>query len=260
MTDQEHIQKMAVELVARNPAGRGLQLIGGFRYRLIDDSPRLSDDIDYHWSGDLARKRDELVSLFERKLIPAVRRTLGYDGSVNPMDHPADESVTAKGLVLAFYKQGVARSRIELPVEITTVQSSDPPAVRTVSGTLLLTLSDQDMVESKIVALLNRVYPTARDFVDLFLFERNLSDDSPQRVADKLARAGVSAWACTERMHALRTGKERYIRSIALVVDEQLDPEAAETLHLGGGPAMVYETALRLLTKAVSLFDQRPAP
>jgi len=45
----DRIQRIIARLIAENPAGRGLCLIGGYRFRLLDHSPRRSVDIDYHW-------------------------------------------------------------------------------------------------------------------------------------------------------------------------------------------------------------------
>lgn len=53
----EEIQKMAAEIVATNPAGNRLLLIGGFRYRLLDASARASTDLNYHWQGELEEKQ-----------------------------------------------------------------------------------------------------------------------------------------------------------------------------------------------------------
>ncbi len=44
----EQIQRIIAGMVASNPSGRNLLLIGGFRYRFLDHSVRVSDDIDYH--------------------------------------------------------------------------------------------------------------------------------------------------------------------------------------------------------------------
>ena len=57
----EAIQRMVARTVATHPSGRNLLLIGGFRYRLLDRSVRMSNDIDYHWEGDLDQKQLDLI-------------------------------------------------------------------------------------------------------------------------------------------------------------------------------------------------------
>lgn len=74
----ERIQLLAARILATHPAGRGLCLVGGFRYRLLNASARASNDIDYHWAGDLPRKQMEIVELFRSKLLPEVKRHLGF--------------------------------------------------------------------------------------------------------------------------------------------------------------------------------------
>ncbi len=165
--DLEKIQVMAARTVAVNPAGHNLLLIGGFRYRLLDQSARRSMDIDYHWDGSLQEKQGELLRLCRRSLVPQVRRELGYDGTVAIPTGPEAESPNARFVELRFWKMKRAASQVVLPLEITRITCLDPPEIRTAGGIVYPTPSDQDLAEGKIIASLNRVYIEHRDFVDL---------------------------------------------------------------------------------------------
>ena len=57
----ERIQTLAAGIVSTHSVGFQLYLIGGFRYRLLNSSARISADIDYHWEGDLQQKQQEVV-------------------------------------------------------------------------------------------------------------------------------------------------------------------------------------------------------
>jgi hypothetical protein len=61
------LQTLVAQLVATQPAGAGLCLIGGFRYRMLDRGPRRSVDIDFHWTENLTAKRTELIALFQHQ-------------------------------------------------------------------------------------------------------------------------------------------------------------------------------------------------
>ena len=145
----ERIQTLTVRILATHPAGCGLCLVGGFRYRLLNESARASSDIDYHWEGDLQSKQEEIIDLFRSKLLPEVKRQFSYDGDVRPAMGPDAESPVVRTVDLAFYRAQEPGSRIEIPVDIMSVARLDPPMVRTVEGTVLLTVSDADMIESK---------------------------------------------------------------------------------------------------------------
>ena len=56
--ETDRLQRVIARLVATNPAGVNLLLIGGFRYRLLDNSQRFSVDIDYHWEGNLTKNSE----------------------------------------------------------------------------------------------------------------------------------------------------------------------------------------------------------
>ncbi len=123
----ERIQRLVVRLLATHPAGHGLCLVGGFRYRLLNESARASSDLDYHWEGDLHNKQMEIVDLFRSKLLPEVKRQFGYDGDVRPAMGPDAESPVVRTVDLAFYRAQQPGSRVEIPVDIIRVARLDPP-------------------------------------------------------------------------------------------------------------------------------------
>src|SRR6516164_35376 len=137
----DKIQRIAARIIALNPAGHKLLLIGGFRYRLLDHSGRFSRDIDYHWDGELKEKQQELVALAERVLIPEVQRKSGYEGKVGLASGPEAESPNSRIIELLFWKPHVASSQIILPVEVTRIVCLDPMTVRTAEGIVYATAS-----------------------------------------------------------------------------------------------------------------------
>ena len=78
----ERIQTLAARIVATQPVGHQLHLIGGFRYRLLDASCRTSIDIDYHWEGDLDQKQREILDVLRKRLLPEVKRQFAFDGDI----------------------------------------------------------------------------------------------------------------------------------------------------------------------------------
>lgn len=243
----EDLQRLVVRAIARHPAGHRLCMIGGFRYRLMNQSCRMSDDIDYHWDGDLAGKQAEIVDLLRAAVLPEAQRQFRCEGDARPATGPDADSPVVKTVDLAFYRRGEPGSRIEIPVEITSIPCADVPIVRTVDGTVYLTASDADMIESKAIALLNRTYVQARDILDLFLFQDRLVADSATRVREKLDRLGVSAQAVIERCHALEVNRERHIKAVEAVMNEQVEASVAANLRAAGGARMIFDAAMAIL-------------
>ncbi len=127
----EQIQTMTAKLLATQPAGYQLCLIGGFRYRLLDASCRASIDLDYHWEGDLDRKQAEITAMLRKRLLPEVQWRTGYDGTIRPASGPDAQSPAVRSVEMAFYRASEPGSRIEIPLEITRIARLDPPAGRT---------------------------------------------------------------------------------------------------------------------------------
>jgi|ETNmetMinimDraft_26_1059896.scaffolds.fasta_scaffold45383_2 hypothetical protein len=249
--DTEMLQQSIARTIAVNPAGRNLLLIGGFRYRLLDNSARMSRDVDYDWEGDLADKQAELVRLFERTLLPEVRRNLQYEGSAAPATGPDEDSTVVRTVNLAFWKSDVPGSRIEIPVEITKIAKLDPVVSVVKQGTVYPTASEKDMVESKVIALLNRTFIKHRDFVDVFLFQNQLSADSQHRLSSKFRALEISEERIRKRISDFTTYPAYHAKAIQAVIDDQLDPAAAGNINDAGGGQMILDAVLKLLNQHV---------
>jgi len=248
----ESIQFLAVKILATHPAGRGLCLIGGFRYRLLNQSARASSDIDYHWDGDLPRKQMEIVEVFRGKLLPEVKRQWGYDGDARPAAGPDAESPTVRTIELAFYRAAEPGSRIEIPVDILGGARLDPPVVRTVAGIVFLTVSDADMVEGKILACFARSALQVRDILDIFLFQDALRPDSPGRLSQKLSKVALPLAEAIERLHTMAKNRIVHVRGIERLLDEQVDAAVTANLRTAGGGAMIWDSVMSLLREVLA--------
>jgi len=247
----EHIQRITARILATHPAGRGLCLVGGFRYRLLNESVRTSNDIDYHWEGDLQQKQQEIVEAFRRKLLPEVKRVLNYAGDARPAVGPDAESPTVRTVELAFYRADEPGSRMEIPIDLIDVACLDAPLVRTVQGTVFLTVSDADMIESKILACLARSFLQVRDVLDIFLFRGDVRPDASGRLSRKLTKLALQPVAVAARLRALEVNRTVHIRGIEHLLDEQVEPTVTANLRAAGGGAMIWEAVMSLLDEVL---------
>jgi hypothetical protein len=244
--ETDRLQRVVARLVATSPAGVNLLLIGGFRYRLLDNSQRFSVDIDYHWSGDLDAKQRELLRLCRRVILAQVRRELGYEGAVSPRTGPDADSPNARFVDLRFWKGGL---HIEIPLEVTRIICLDPPTIRTAGGTVHATPSDADLIESKVIAVLNRLFLQHRDLVDVFLYGNKLRPDSPSRLKRKLAELQLHSESVVRRLKDLQDHREYHAAAIQKVIDEQMDTAVAQQMNVGGGGGAVLGEALNLIVQ-----------
>jgi predicted nucleotidyltransferase component of viral defense system len=244
--EADKLQRVVASLIARSPAGVNLLLIGGFRYRLLDNSQRFSVDIDYHWGGDLEAKQRELLSLCRRVILGQVRRELSYEGSATARTGPDADSPNAKFIDLRFWKDDV---HVEIPLELTQIVCLDPPTIRTAGGTVHATPSDTDLIESKLIAVLNRLFLQHRDLVDVFLFADHLRPDSPARVTEKLGKLQLRAETVARRLKDLQENREYHATAIQKVIDEQMDSTVVQQMTAGGGGRTVLDSALSVLLR-----------
>jgi hypothetical protein len=249
----EAIQRIVAQYVATHPVGRNLALIGGFRYRFLDISVRNSDGIDYHWAGDLEGKQRELIDSFRRGLLSKVSRLLGYSGRVEEHTGFDTESPAVRIIDLSFWKEGIPYSRIEIPVEVTQIICADPVEVRTVGGTIYATVSEGDMIESKVIAILGRITLRHRDIVDLFLFQDRFRSDSVHRLKSKLHALKMNNNDIEIKIRDLQEHSEYHARAVQEVIDTQLEPEAAAQLNDSGGGGMVLDTVINILNQYINL-------
>lgn len=247
------IQRGIVRLVATSPAGHNLFLIGGFRYRFMDHSVRTSRDIDYHWAGDLEEKQKQLLTLFRKRLIPLLRRQFGYEADVYAATGPDSDSHAVKTVVLAVWKTDSESGRIEIPVEITRIVCADKAEIRTVDGVVYPTLSDADLIESKIMAVFNRTILEHRDLVDIFLFGNRFTVDAPRRMKRKLKSLKIPALRIKTRLDDLKKHASYHTKAVQTVIAAQLDPEAAENINSAGGAASVLAKAVKTIRNNVGV-------
>jgi hypothetical protein len=242
----EKLQQLTAHIVATNAPGEGLLLVGGFRYRLLNDSVRMSMDIDYHCSRDFNQKQAALVSLFQRRLLPDVKRNFGFEGMVSVAPE-LDKSPIAKTVELAFFKTDVPSSRIEIPVDLTIVCCLDGPENRTKNGTVFLTVSDADMVESKILSLMLRSSIKQRDLLDLFLFKSSLAPDSAVRLQQKMHVLGIMPEAIGRLLGSLKKNRPVHIKALDSILDSQVDDGARKAIRLTGGPGPIFDIVFDIL-------------
>src|SRR5438132_2442710 len=239
--EMDKLQRVVARIVGTSPAGVNLLLIGGFRYRLLENSQRFSVDIDYHWGGNLEVTQQELLALCRRVILGQVRRELGYEGSVSVRTGPDADSPNAKFVDLRFWK---GNTHIEIPLEVTRILCLDPSIIRTASGTVHPTPSDADLIESKVIAVLNRLFLQHRDLVDIFLYGDRLRPDSPARLKRKLAKLELRPETFAKRLKDLQQNPDYHAAAIQKVIDEQVESTVAQQINSGGGGRAVLEAAL----------------
>jgi hypothetical protein len=242
----DKLERLIADSIARSPAGVKLLLIGGFRYRLLDNSQRFSVDIDYHWDGDLIEKQKEMHLQCERVVLKEVKRAFGYEGSASPRKGPDAEAENASFLDLRFWKKERA---IEIPIEITRIVCFDPSTIRTVSGIIHATASDADMIESKILAALNRILPQHRDFLDIFLYSGNVRPDSPGRIRRKIELLSIQPETVRKRLLDLEDNAGYHANAIQKVIDTQVDVAAVRQINAGGGGGLVLSETMKILKR-----------
>ena len=246
LQEADKLQRAVAKLIAVSPAGVKLLLIGGFRYRLLDNSQRFSVDIDYHWDGDIHQKQDELQSYCKRVVLREVKRLFGYEGSASKRTGPDAESHNAAFIDLRFWKSGRA---IEIPIEITKIICLDPPTFRTAEGTVHPTPSDADLIEGKILAVLDRLYLQHRDFVDICLYGDRLRPDSPERLKQKIQALAIHPDAIRRRLQDLGQNAQYHATAIQKVIDAQVAPIVAQQFNSGGGGQTVLAESLKYIKR-----------
>ena len=177
-------------------------------------------------------------------IVGEIRRELGYEGSVSLGTGPDADSPNARFVDLRFWKGDLT---IEIPLEVTRIVCLDPPTIRTAGGTVHPTPSDADLIESKIIAVLNRVFLQHRDLVDIFLYGDKLRPDSAARIERKLTELELPPESFAPRLKDLRENREYHAAAIQKVIEQQVEAMVAQQMNAGGGGRAVLDAALALI-------------
>ena len=127
----------------------------------------------------------------------------------------------------------------------------DPMVPVVKQGTVYPTASERDMVESKVIALLNRTFVKHRDFVDLYLFQNQLSDACRERLQSKFGDLGMAEEPIRKRITDFAAYPDYHAKAIQAIIDDQLEPSAAASVNDAGGGKLILDTVLHLLERYV---------
>jgi hypothetical protein len=147
---------------------------------------------------------------------------------------------------LRFWK---GNTHIEIPLEVTQIVCLDPSIIRTAGGTVHPTPSDADLIESKVIAVLNRIFLQHRDLVDIFLYGDKLRPDSLARLKQKVAKMELRPESIARRLKDLQENREYHAAAIQKVINEQMDSTVAQQMNAGGGGRAVLDAALNLVLR-----------
>lgn len=161
---REYIQNLFLSYLYQQAGSEAMLFKGGTALRLIHESPRYSEDLDF--TSTLARERD-IEALLKKTLVEVNRE--GVDMSMT-------ESKPTSGGYLAIIEStaGDWKTRILInvslrpgEVEKDTIMVSNPFS----PPYLVFALQEDQMIREKISALLDRKKP--RDFFDLYYILRS---------------------------------------------------------------------------------------
>jgi hypothetical protein len=127
--------------------------------------------------------------------------------------------------------------------------------VRTADGVVYPTVSDSDMIESKMIAIFNRLYLEYRDIVDIFLFSNHLAEDSDERLKIKFSKLSMDKNAVKKKLDDLISNQSYHARGIKSVLETQIDADIAANIQEGGGAQMVLDRVIEILRKHLDLTE-----
>lgn len=181
---REYVQHLFLAGFYQSPDSRGVFFKGGTALKLIHNSPRFSEDLDF---SSPAASCKGFEAAFEAALSFLERSGIGVD---------ILEVKKTSGGCLAIFSAAVGSITVRLQLEVSLRVKKDPSgeAVLIKSDFIppytLLSLSEAAMVEEKIRALIRRGKP--RDFYDLYFILRSrltlkLSPEQRKKIIEKLS-------------------------------------------------------------------------
>ncbi|GEM_PF-572222 len=189
----------------------------------------------------------------------AAKLSSSFDPNRNPNRNPNPFSTSGLRSRLRWQQPlnlaalGETPDRIELPVEVTCIPCLDKPVVRTVSGAVYLTASDADMIESKVIALFNRLFLEERDILDLFLFQDTFVADAAKRLRTKFDKMKISPESVADRCERLLRNRAIHARALNEIISNQVEAAVAANLKTAGGGSLILDTVVTLLADKLGI-------
>lgn len=156
---REYCQHLFLSYLYQIPGSEKLLFKGGTALRIVFNSPRFSEDLDFTGTGITAKK---VEALFTETLSNIERAGIGVE---------LQEGKATSGGYLGIAYFSVYNSRIKIQIEVSLRAGENNGEIAVINGELtppytLTQLSTHELINEKIIALVNRKKP--RDFYDYF--------------------------------------------------------------------------------------------
>lgn len=248
-------QHLMVRSLARSSSvGAGLLLVGGSHYSVLKESSRISRELDYRTEGDLTAQRARVLCAIRERVIPDLKRRYGVDAIAGESDDK-EPSPFVRSLQVAFNAPGLPKPVVVGVdcVDINLIPLADEATYVVLDGTIIPTISDADMVESKILSIFNRVFLEYRDIVDVFLFQADLRKDSAERLLIKFSKLGLDGDAIARRMKSMYENFEVHASGVDGVLESDFEEKQLQYLRAQGGGTGILRKVLELLSGRLQL-------
>ncbi len=242
--DFQNIQKIFISSFAVSTVSVGMYLIGGLKFYLLNNSPRLSNDIDFHYEKDLAIKKNELKAFILNSFLPMMKRDHNITGHILP-NHPEEESINLK--VIHIFLTQEDKTSFDLPIEITKIICFDKKNIETFNGKIIGVVSNADLIESKVIAFFSRYYFQARDLVDIWLFKNMFLKDSGKRIFKKLNLLSIDNKTIKNKITDLKNNKTYHTKQIKEVFLTQTSEQINSQIENAGGFNVVLDQIINIL-------------
>ncbi|MFA5248733.1 MAG: nucleotidyl transferase AbiEii/AbiGii toxin family protein [Patescibacteria group bacterium] len=171
---REYCQHLFLSYLNKLKGSEKLLFKGGTALRIIFQSPRFSEDLDFSLAGRGVSAVKEINRLLDDALIKMMDEGMEVEKKLNP----GTEGETSGGY-FAVMNMKMPEFASEIKIQVSFRRPSKAKGSRTMISNdfihpyIMNYLNESVMVEEKIEALLDRKMP--RDFFDLYFILRNIS-------------------------------------------------------------------------------------
>lgn len=211
----DEIQAFFLEEFYKNPSSNGTVLVGGGRFRHINNSLRFSVDLDFFQDKGFNEKN--IQGFISGKFIKLLEQRFGVSARIIETP-PWQKTHNIETIRLLVYDKDNDFYQIEIDFDFIMRKPYSGYEKELFRNVVILTSTNEESLEEKLISVFEREPIKIRDLFDFWYYRDLVKKFDKDRIQKKLKERGVSKDSIEKRLKDFTLHRDYYIREIKNII------------------------------------------
>lgn len=213
LTDE--LQAFFLEEFYKNPASNGVVLLGGGRFRHINNSIRFSIDLDFFKTKYF--EFNKVLNFISGRFVKLVDEKFNVSARIIDIP-PWQKSHAVETVRLLVYDMDKDFHQIELDFDFIMREPLAGFEKNLLKNVVVITCNPAESLEEKLISIYERDNLKIRDIFDLWYYRNLAKDLNRNNIQKKLAERNISSESIINRLKDFDKHREYYLKEIRNII------------------------------------------